>query len=166
VAEITAPCNRDSLYGVYTALETAKEAGMRPVIGAPLTKVINKEKGEIYCFVQHRARFERLYEILTMRNKDNNNYDPLAMLPKQSARLILASSDRGILEQLAVQVPRLYTGVTPSSLRAVDAGCRLNLPLAFLVHRVRRAIALDKNTGKLAEGDRLKKGRGSCSLTG
>jgi hypothetical protein len=86
--------------------------------------------------------------------------------------LVLVSTDSGILEQLAGKVPRLYAGVTPSSLGAVDTGRRLNLPLAFLdnsvflekedvkVHRVLRAIALNTSIGNLAEGETVKEGAG------
>jgi DNA polymerase-3 subunit alpha/error-prone DNA polymerase len=89
---IIAICDRDSLYGVHTALETAKEGGMRPVIGTILTKVISKEKGEIYCFVRNRAGFGRLCEILTIRNRDSKNYDQPALFREQSEGLIPASS--------------------------------------------------------------------------
>ncbi|MDR1308021.1 MAG: PHP domain-containing protein, partial [Treponema sp.] len=178
-AETLCIADRDNLYGVHTFIETAKEQGLRPVIGTALTvpHESGKEKAALYCFVQNRTGFSRLCEILTLRNRDKKNYDPVALLREHSAGLSIASGDEEVLGALAGKVtgpgvPRLYGAVTPSSFRAVSASRKHNLPLAFLddslflekedyrVHRALRAIALNKTVGNLQEGDAVEEGTG------
>jgi len=165
-------CDLNNLYGVHTFIEEAKERGIKPIVGAVLTKTDKKEKimnnkegGVIYCFAENRAGFARLCEILTMRNKDRENFDPLPLLCEQSAGLVLASSDEKALENLSGRVKRLYAAVTPWDIRAVNTGKKLNIPPAFIdnsvflehedyaVHKVLRAIALLKTVGNLGPGD-------------
>ena len=179
-------CDLNNLYGVHTFLEEAKERGIKPIIGAALTNnreqitnskeqiVNNKEKSVVYCFVENRVGFGRLCEILTMRNKDKENFNPLPLLCEQSAGLVLASCDNGVLETLSGRVKRLYAAVTPTDIRAVNSGKRLNIPLAFLdnsvfleredfaVHRVLRAIDLLKTVGNLGADDTAQKERIFC----
>jgi DNA polymerase-3 subunit alpha/error-prone DNA polymerase len=168
-AGVVGICDRDNLYGVHACVDAAKELGLRPVIGAYLTV---GTRGGVFCFVENRAGFGRLCELLTLRNRDKAHYDPLALLRAQSAGLILASADGGILEGLAGRVPRLYAAMTPSSLGGVAPSRRLGVPLAFFddslfldrgdarVHRVLRAIGLNKTVGNLSGGDTVKEGSG------
>jgi len=162
-------CDLNNLYGVHTFLEEAKEKGIRPVIGAALTK--SKEHGLVYCFVENRTGFGRLCEILTKRNKDKERFDPLPLLSENSGGLVLASSDEAALSNLAGRVKRLYAAITPTGVGAASFGRKLNIPLAFIddsiflepedfaVHRVLRAIALLKTTGNLAQADTAEQGR-------
>ena len=163
-------CDLNNLYGVHTFLEEAKERGIRPIIGVTLTNTIKKEE-IIYCFVENREGFGRLCEILTIRNKNKEEFDPIPLLCEQSTGLVLASSDEKVLECLSGMVNRLYAAVTPTDIRAVNTGKRLNIPLAFIdnsvfleqedyaVHRVLRAIALLKTVGNLEAWDTAEKER-------
>jgi DNA polymerase-3 subunit alpha/error-prone DNA polymerase len=159
--------DRDNLYGLPVFLEKAKEAGLRPIIGVCLTI---EPDGALYCFVQSRQGYSRLCEILTVRNRDRKNYNPLALLRENAAGLILASADSPILEALAGRVKRLYGAITPGSIKAVSMSRRLGLPLAFLdtslflekndyqTHRVLRAIGLNKTVGSLRPEDTIAEG--------
>jgi DNA polymerase-3 subunit alpha/error-prone DNA polymerase len=170
-AEVLCIADRDSLYGVHTILEAAKEQGLRLVIGAVLTmpeECWEDRTGTICCFVRDRAGFGRLSELLTMRNTAKKSYNPLALLRENAGGLVLASTSGVILEQLAGRVPRLYGAVTPYYLGAISPSNKLNLPLAFLddslflektdyrIHRVLRAIGLNKTIGNLQNGDTVK----------
>jgi DNA polymerase III alpha subunit len=83
-------CDLNNLYGVHDFLEAAKERNIRPVIGAALT-INNEPAGNdekiIYCFVENRAGFARLCEILTMRNEDKEHFNPLPLLRENSGGL-------------------------------------------------------------------------------
>jgi DNA polymerase-3 subunit alpha/error-prone DNA polymerase len=159
--------DRDNLYGLPVFLEKAKEAGLRPLIGVCLTI---EPDGALYCFVQNRQGYSRLCEILTVRNRDRKNYDPLALLRENAKGLILASADSPILEALAGRVKRLYGAITPGSIKAVSASRKLGLPLTFLdtslflekddypTHRVLRAIGLNKTVGSLRPEDTVAEG--------
>ena len=156
-------CDLNSLYGVHAILEEARERGLRPIIGTALT--VNSGKKIVYCFVENRAGFGRLCELLTLRNKDKEAFNPLPLLCEQSEGLVLASTDDTVLETLAGKVKRLYAAITPSDIGAVKSGRRLKIPLAFLdnslfleaedfsVHRVLRAIGLLKTIGNLEPED-------------
>ena len=167
-AKVVSICDLNNLYGVHAFIEAAKERNIRPVIGTALT--MSNEK-IVYCFVENRAGFGRLCEILTERNKDKERFDPLPFLLEDAAGLVLASADALALECLAGRVKRLYAAVTPTDIRAVEKSRKLGVPLAFLdnslfldegdfaVHRVVRAIGLLKTVGNLAAGDTANKGR-------
>ena len=107
-------CDIDNVYGVHSFLEAAKERNIRPIVGTTLT--INQKTtphssliipNYLYCFVENRAGFGRLCEILTERN------NVISMLLENSNGLVLASSDAMILESLAGRVKRLYAAITP-----------------------------------------------------
>jgi DNA polymerase-3 subunit alpha/error-prone DNA polymerase len=167
--EVFCIADRDNLYGVHTFIETAKEQGMRPVIGAALTVPLEPGKGPVYCFVQNRTGFSRLCEMLTLRNMDKKNYDPVALLSQQSTGLSIASANEAVLETLAGKVKRLYGVITSSSSRSVSSSRKYNLPLAFLDdslflekedYRALRAIGLNKTVGNLAAEDTVLEGTG------
>jgi len=165
-------CDLNNLYGVHSFLEAAKERNIRPIIGSALTV---KEKSTphspslipnfIYCFVENRQGFSRLCELLTLRNKDKENFDPIPFLCEQSSGLVLASADEKVLAILNGRVRRLYAAITPTDMGAVSYGKKLNIPLAFLdnsvflekddypVHRVLCAIRLLKTIGNLGIED-------------
>ncbi|MFP3041623.1 DNA polymerase III subunit alpha [Treponema primitia] len=158
--------DRDNLYGLHTILEKAKEAGLRPVIGAVLAE---RCLAPIWCFAKDRRGYSRLCEILTARVSDKGGYRPLDLLREDAAGLILASADGSVLQELAGRVPALYGAITPDSLGAVSLSRKLGLPLAFLdislfldkgdyqVHRVLRAIGLGKTIGSLSPEDTVTK---------
>ncbi|MDR1443927.1 MAG: PHP domain-containing protein, partial [Treponema sp.] len=160
--DVVCIADRDNLYGLPAYLEKAKEAGLRPVIGVCLTI---ENHGTVYCFVQSREGYSRLCEILTVRNRDKKNYNPLALLRENSSGLILASADTQVLEALAGRVKRLYGAITPDTIGAAGITRRLHIPLAFLdtslfleqedykTHRVLRAIGLNKTVGSLKPED-------------
>lgn len=164
--EVISITDRDNLYGIHTILEKAKATNLRTIIGVCLTV---ENKGLVYCFVKTRQGYSRLCEILTLRNRDKDNYRPLALLREDAAGLIVASTDENILQDLAGQVPALYAAITPDSIAAVRVARQLGISLAFLdsslfldktdyeVHRVLRAIDLGKTIGSLSPEDTVKK---------
>jgi DNA polymerase-3 subunit alpha/error-prone DNA polymerase len=86
--------------------------------------------------------------------------------------LILVSTGAGILENLAGRVSRLYSGLTPSSLGGLSSSRKLSIPLALIddsiflkredckVHRVLRAVGLNKTVGNLTGGEAVTEGSG------
>ena len=177
-AKTVSICDINNLYGVHSFIEAAKERNIRPIIGTALIGngewgVGNRENNfpVVYCFVENRAGFGRLCEILTEQNKDKEKFDPLPFLREKAEGLVLASPDGAALEYLSGRVKHLYAAITPSNIRAVNDGRRLNIPLAFIddslflepedyaVHRVLRAIGLLKNIGSLELGDTAEKER-------
>jgi len=161
-------CDMNNLYGVHTFVEAAKERNIKPIIGASLS--IGKGiKAVAYCFVENRAGFGRLCELLTERNKDKEHFDPLPFLRKQSEGLVLASSDEKVLESLTGKVKRLYAAITPTDISSIKHSRKHNIPLAFLdnslflepedfaTHQVLRAIGLLKTIGNLGPDDTANK---------
>ncbi|MCL2264401.1 MAG: DNA polymerase III subunit alpha [Treponema sp.] len=162
-------CDMNNLYGVHTFLEEAKERKIKPVIGCALT--VNNDKRSIdnekiiFCFVENRQGFSRLCEILTERNKNVDNFNPLPLLRENSQGLVLASSCDDVLECLKDNVNRLYAALTPFNSRAVTASRKLNIPMAFIdnslmieksdfaVHKTVCAVRLLKTVGTLDKSD-------------
>ncbi|MDR0312338.1 MAG: PHP domain-containing protein, partial [Treponema sp.] len=155
-------CDINNLYGVHTFLEEAKERQIRPIIGATLTAGTHTS-GAVYCFVENRKGFGRLCEILSERNKDIPQFNPLSFLRENADGLILASADNKALCELTGRVRKLYAAITPDDIRVL---CKhKELPLAFLdtsvfldksdyaVHKVLRAIDLNKTIGSLSLND-------------
>ena len=174
-------CDLNNLYGLHSFLEAAKDRGIRPIIGAALSFDAPHSSHHVpcslYCFVENRAGFSRLCEILSLRNKDTKNFDPLPLLRENSAGLVIASSNREALKELSQFKQRnspakLYCAITPDDLSVLGHHRDLNLPLAFLdtssflekydmnVHRVLRAIGLNKTAGSLAPCDTIAEGKG------
>jgi len=180
-------CDLDNLYGVHSFLEAAKERNITPVIGAALTlknpstlpssiphspSPHSSFPHYIYCFAESKAGFSRLCEIISERNRDKGHFDPLPPLKENSSGLSLASSDEAALRALAGNVKHLYAAITPDDLGGIEPHRSLTLPLAFLdtsvflekpdygVHRVLRAIGLNKTTGNLAPHDTVPMGSG------
>jgi len=157
-------CDLNNLYGVHAFLEEARERGITPIIGSALT-VGEDTKPVVYCFVENKQGFSTLCELLTLRNKDKEHFDPIPFLGDQSSGLVLASADEGVLEKLSGRVKRLYAAITPNDMKAVSYSKKINIPLAFLdnsvflekddysVHRVLCAIRLLKTIGNLEPED-------------
>jgi DNA polymerase-3 subunit alpha/error-prone DNA polymerase len=100
-----------------------------------------------------------------MRNKDSKRFNPLPLLCEKSQGLVLASCDEKVLTFLKDRVKRLYAAITPLDIKSVEISRKLNIPPAFLdnslflqeedhqVHRVLRAIGLNKTIGNLKTED-------------
>jgi len=163
-------CDLNNLYGVHNFIEAAKERNIQPIIGSALT-IGENTKPAVYCFVENKQGFGYLCELLTLRNKDKENFDPIPYLCKQSSGLVLASTDENVLTRLSGHVKRLYAAITPTEIIAVSFSKKLNLPLAFLdnsvlldiedspIHRVLCAIRLLKTIGNLEKNDTAEKER-------
>ena len=180
-ATVVSVCDINSLHGVHSFLEAAKERSIRPVIGVALTVSHFPPSGPqspspsphyLYAFVENRPGFRRLCEILTERSKDSEKFNPLPLLRENSAGLVLASTSGEILRDLAGRVKFLYAAISPLDLGGIGPHKALGLPLVFLdnslflepgdfaVHRVLRAIGLNKTTGNLAPQDTVAEGSG------
>jgi DNA polymerase-3 subunit alpha/error-prone DNA polymerase len=157
-------CDLNNLYGVHTFIEAAKERNIRPIIGAALT-IGESTNPIVHCFVENRIGFSRLCEMLSERNKDKENFNPLPLLKENSAGLVLASTNEQALVELSRKVKRLYAAITPTNIKAVIPSRELGIPLAFLddsifldksdylVHKVLCAIRLLKTIGFLKNED-------------
>ena len=160
-------CDINNLYGLHSFLEAARERNIRPIIGAALNT-----PDYLYCFAENRGGFGRLCEILSIRNKDEKNFNPVPLLQDDSSGLVFASAKERVLTELAGKVKHLYCAVTPDDLGGLGSHKKLNLPLAFLdtsiflekkdfqVHKVLRAIGLNKTTGTLALSETITEGKG------
>jgi len=165
-------CDLNNLYGLHSFLEAAKERGIQAVIGAALSIDQKIASNYIYCFAENREGFSRLCEILSIRNKDIKNFNPIPLLRENCSGLTLACADGTALNALAGNVKSLYAAVTSECFDAIGVHKSLNLSLAFLdtslflekddysVHRTLRAIGLNKTVGSLADGDTVSQGNG------
>jgi len=171
-------CDSNNLYGLHSFIEAAKERNIRSIIGVTLThkpkfySTLNTKHSAIYCFIENRCGFSRLNEILSIRNKDIKNFDPIPLLRENSCGLVFASANQYLLTELAGSVKHLYCAITPDDLSVLGANKELNLPLAFLdtslflekddypVHKVLRAIGLNKTIGNLSPSDTITSGKG------
>jgi len=166
-------CDKNSLYGLHSFLEAAKDRNIRSIIGAALTWNENKTSAprSLHLFVQNREGFSRLCEILSIRNKDAKSFDPLPPLRENSAGLVIASANADVLTDIAQNVKHLFAAVTPDDLSALGIHKKLNIPLAFLdtsaflkksehaVHKTLRAIGLNKTIGSLAPSEIIPEGK-------
>ena len=168
--KIVSICDLNNLYGVHTFLEEARGRGIKPIIGCALT-IGNSISPSVYCFVEKREGFSRLCELLTLRNKDSEKFNPVPLLREQSVGLVLASYDENVLKSLTGYVKHLYAAITPTDIGAVGYSRKFNVPLAFIdnsvffdkedfnVHRVLCAIKLLKTIGNLGKEDTADKMR-------
>jgi len=186
-------CDLNNIYGIHSFLEEARERKIRPIVGTALFNGDSETKKKalkmghshpsfqipdsslpcVHCFVENRAGFARLCEILTEWGRDKAGFSPLPLLRENSNGLILVSTDGIILKELAGRVKKLYAAITPDDLGGIEAHRNLSIPLAFLdtsvflekgdyaVHRVLRAIGLNKTIGNLGPNDTVKE---DCGL--
>jgi len=175
-ASAIAITDRDNLYGLHSIVEAAREAGLKPVIGAELSTGGGQGSGghgsggRVFAFVRNRAGFSRLCEVLSAASAAREAGEPVGFDPVQALRddaggLVLASDSPDIIGVLAGRVPALYAAVTPSSVRAVREARRLGVPLVALddatfldpedraTHEVLRAMARGKTVGNLVVRD-------------
>ena len=163
-------CDLNNLYGVHSFVEAAKERGIRPILGTALTGGESPDVA-VFCFVENRAGFGRLCEIITERNRNRTDFDPLPMLCENSDGLVLVSPSEAALRTLHGKAQHLYSAITPTDIGAVSLARKLNIPTAFLddslflqdgdysVHRVLRAIGLLKTIGNIEPRELAEKGR-------
>lgn len=152
--------DRNNLYGVHEMIKAAKEAGVKPIIGAELTTT----EGSLFTFVRNKKGFSRLCMLLSRINGTATGN--IAKDVAEDAEGLVVATDRpSLLKRLAGHVDALYAAVTPRSLGAIPTARKLRLPLAALddatflapedrrVHAVLRAIDLGKTVGTLTDGD-------------
>lgn len=150
--------DRDNLYGVHAFLEAAREAGLKPLVGAELTAPTPRpgsagrrlppaspprtspapRPGEaaagrrgLFAFALDRRGFSRLCELLSGA-KLEPSFDLVAALREDSAGLALASTSPALLGALAGRVGRLYAALTPRNLAGLRASRGLGIPLIAL----------------------------------
>lgn len=155
----------DNLYGVHSFLEAAREAGIRPILGAELRLGQGKPgpgQGSLLCLVVDKEGWGNLCELVSLlHDPPGDRPGLLGEVVRLSSGLVLSSYDPAILEALAGQVGRLYGGLSPLRLGAIATARRLGLPLLGLgdtsllgpedhmVHRVLRALGEGGTLGSL-----------------
>ncbi len=133
--------------------------------GAPTRTAIQRSGmnrgARVVALAKTRAGFGDLCQLLSESRKDG--FTLISALKRLSKDLILITDSELYLDRLSGQAPFLYAAITPSHQGAIAAARRRGLPLATLgdalfldksditVHRVLRAIALNKTVGSLAE---------------
>ncbi len=149
-----------NLYGAHEFLEAAKEAGLRPILGAQLTLGTKP----LFAFVRDRQGFARLCELLST-HKRPTGFDLMGELQLDARGLVLATRDPQALERLSGKVEALFAAITTLDFGAISVSRKLGIPLAYLdeatclepadipIHAVLRAIALGKTVGTLAPED-------------
>ncbi|MGI6433739.1 MAG: DNA polymerase III subunit alpha [Sphaerochaetaceae bacterium] len=152
--------DRNNLYGLFTIRQAAKEAHMNCIIGCELTSA----KGSIFVFVSSAVGFSNLCMLLYQKAL-NPSFDVVASLAANNQGLVITTASATIVEQLSSKVAALYGAITPRNMGIIPTARRLALPLAaiddasfiseedYSVHRVLRAIALQKTVGTLQEDE-------------
>ncbi len=158
----------DNLYGVHSFLDAAREAGLRPILGAELRLGQGKPglgQGNLLCLVVDREGWGNLCELVSLLHDPPGDRPELLLeVVRLSTGLVLSSYDPAVLEALAGRVGRLYAGLSPRRLGAIATARRLGLPLLglgdvsllgpedHLVHRVLRALGEGGTLGSLDPG--------------
>jgi DNA polymerase-3 subunit alpha/error-prone DNA polymerase len=159
----------DNLYGVHAFIDAAREAGLRPIIGAELRVA----GGSVLALVKDRRGFGNLCELVSAihakRRAAAERPELLEELTRLHGGLVYASYEPALLARLAGAADAgsddaamdLYAALSPRRLTALSAASRLGLPLLalgdayllekadFEVHRLLRAIGEGASLGNL-----------------
>ena len=153
----------NGLYGVIRFLDIARQAGLKPILGAELVH----QQHRAVLLAKTPAGYANLCRILSARHSDPS-FDCISTVARHRDGLILLSDDRTALtawqqdsaEDLFVELtpgPLMHEAVTISrhlSLPAVATARALFLhPSEYQAHRLLRAIALNTTLSRLRAGD-------------
>ncbi|HTX71592.1 MAG TPA: DNA polymerase III subunit alpha [Rectinemataceae bacterium] len=150
----------NGLYGVHRFIEAARDAGLKPILGAELRSGTEPSAQPIppadstsaaparavgrgpvrgapaarlsaLALATSREGFANLCELLSEgRTTDTNEFAP--SIARLSRGLVIASESPELLTALAGRVEHLYAGIGPRSVGAVAVARRLGLPLLAL----------------------------------
>lgn len=153
----------NGLYGVIRFLEVARQAGLKPIIGAELTHRAHRA----VLLAKTPAGYANLCRILSARHSDQT-FDVITAVAHHRTGLLLLTDDHAALTAWRQDSPDdLYVELTPGPglHEAVTVSRRLNLPpvattrASFLqpsdyqAHRLLRAIALNTTLSRLRAED-------------
>ena len=151
----------NGFYGLVNFLEAASATGIKPIVGAQ----VKTEQTSAVILARTSEGYEILSEIITRRHTENDFPLPRSF-PEKSRDLVVLSADPELLKTLKNRVECFFEivpgpsdrkllriakeiGVAPAATNAVHFAGRDDYPL----HRLLRAIDLNKTMGLLAPGD-------------
>ncbi len=151
----------NGFYGLVNFLEAASATGIKPIVGAQ----VKTEQTSAVILARTSEGYEILSEIITRRHTENDFPLPRSF-PEKSRDLVVLSADPELLKTLKNRVECFFEivpgpsdrkllriakeiGVAPAATNAVHFAGRDDYPL----HRLLRAIDLNKTMGSLAPAD-------------
>jgi DNA-directed DNA polymerase III PolC len=157
----------NGFYGLVNFLEAASAAGIKPIVGAQ----VKTEKTSAVILARTPEGYEILSELITRRHTGQDFSFPQS-LPEKSRDLVVLSVDPELLHGLRDRVECFFEivpgpsdrkllhiakqiGVSPVATNAVHFAARADYPL----HRLLRAIGLNKTMGSLAPQDTVAAGQ-------
>lgn len=163
--------DRNGVYGIPRFIEVAREVGIAPIVGAEAVT----ERHRAVLLARDEEGYANLCRLLSDRHC-RPDFDLCAELPKRRTGLVVLSDDPQVLSPLRrISHEALFVELSPGHgmHRALALAREMRLPPVatcravlltsddHLLHRVRRAIALNAKLSRLAsgqiarEGDRL-----------
>ena len=151
----------NGFHGLVNFLEAASAAGIEPIVGAH----VKTPQTSAVILARTPEGYEILSEIITRRHTEKD-FSLLQSLPEKTRDLIVLSSDPELLKPLRNRLECFFEivpgpsdrkllhiaqeiGIPPAATNAVHFAAKDDYPL----HRLLRAINLNKTMGSLAPGD-------------
>ncbi|WP_419175685.1 DNA polymerase III subunit alpha [Desulfosediminicola sp.] len=89
--------DRDNLYGLWNFLKSAKQQGLRPIVGVELSEPDSERL--VVCLVENNTGYSNLCKLITSRHC-NKNFCFEDALPGAGAGLLILGRDIGLLDEL------------------------------------------------------------------
>jgi error-prone DNA polymerase len=151
----------NGFYGLVNFLEAARATGIEPIVG---TEIKTAQTSAVFL-ARTAAGYEILSDIITRRHTEND-FSLIQSLPEKSSDLFLLASDPELLQALRNRLECSFEivpgpsdrkllhaakemGIAPVATNAVHFAREEDHPL----HRLVRAIDLNKTLGSLAPGE-------------
>jgi error-prone DNA polymerase len=151
----------NGFYGLVNFLEATRAVGIEPIVGAEMKTA----QTSAVFLARTPAGYEILSELITRRHTEDD-FSLIRSLPEKSSDLVLLSSDPELLKVLRNRVECFFEivpgpsdrkllhtaneiGIAPVAANAVHFAGKEDYPL----HRLVRAIDLNKTLGSLMPGD-------------
>ncbi len=151
----------NGFYGLVNFLEAARATGIEPIVGAE----IKTPQTSAVILAGTAAGYEILSELIT-RCHIEDDFSLIRSLPEKSSDFVLLSADPELLKALRNRLECFFEVVPgPSDRRLLHAAREIGIaPVAtnavhfareedYYLHRLLRAIDLNKTLGSLAPGD-------------
>jgi DNA polymerase III alpha subunit len=151
----------NGFYGLINFLEAALATGIEPIVGAE----VKTAQTRAVFLARTVAGYEILSELITCRHTEND-FSLIRSFPEKSSDLVLLSSDPELLKGLRNRLECFFEivpgpsdrkllraaqqiGIAPAASNAVHFAHQEDYPL----HRLVRAIDLNKTMGSLMPGE-------------
>ena len=157
----------NGFYGLINFLEAARSTGIEPIVGAE----IKTAQTSAVFLARTAAGYEILSDLITRRHTEDD-FQLIQSLPEKTSDLVLLGSDPELLKALRNRLECFFeVAPGPSDRKLLRAAKEMSIaPVAtndvhfareedYPLHRLVRAIDLNKTLGSLAPGETAAPGR-------